>query len=190
MNWNILIRELLSDQSENFPLFPLTRKFRRFTYLGLQQCEVPAKNRFSNKWHPSTGNQSKRFQFSILNSDFMGKFSDLQHFSKFVKNHVFGPISVRSFSEIQRETFEVEIFPIFSTSKKIFFFCRIARIGTFCRGNFFPKNRKFFHFFHQLENSDNLFIRAYKCANFQQKIFSEKKQHPKRGISKISNFQT
>ena len=99
----------------------------------------------SIKWHPSRGNLSK-ISFSNLNLDFIGKFSDLQLSLKFVKNYVMRPLSVRSFSKIQRETFEVEIFPIFSTSKKKN--CKTARIGKFCKGNFFPKNRKFFHFFH------------------------------------------
>merc|ERR1712115_61017 len=47
---------------------------------------------------------------------------------------------------------------------------------------FFRKIGNFFHFFHKVENSENLFIRAYKCAKFQQKIFSEKKWHPSSGI--------
>ena len=81
-----------------------------------------------------------------------------------------------------------KFFRFFPLPKKNFFFCRIARIGTFCRGNFFPKNRKFFHFFHKLENSENLVIQAYKCANFQLKIFSEKKWHPSSGILS-KNFQ-
>ena len=34
-NWNILQRELFSEKSEIFPLFPLTRKFRKFIYPGL-----------------------------------------------------------------------------------------------------------------------------------------------------------
>ena len=31
--------------SENFPLFPLTRKFRNFIYPGLQVCKVSAKSK-------------------------------------------------------------------------------------------------------------------------------------------------
>merc|ERR1712074_196266 len=78
---------------------------------------------FSEKnWHPSIGILSKNFQFSNLKSDFIGKFSDFQLSSKLVKNNTLGPLNVRSFSKIQRETFEVEIFPIFSTSKKKNFF--------------------------------------------------------------------
>ena len=62
----------------------------------------------------------------------------------------------------------VENFPLTKMcTKKKKFFCRIAWIGTFCRGNFFPKNRKFFHFSDFFENSENLFIWAYKCAKFQ-----------------------
>merc|ERR1712115_657934 len=53
---------------------------------------------------------------------------------------------------------------------------------------FFRKIGNFFHFFHKVENSENLFIRAYKCAKFQQKIFSEKKWHPSSGILS-KNFQ-
>merc|ERR1712030_146013 len=68
------------------------------------------------KWHPSGGILSKNFQFSNLNSDFIGKFSDFQVSSKFVKNYILGPLSLRSFSKIQRETFGVENFPIFSTT--------------------------------------------------------------------------
>ena len=34
-NWNILQRQLFSEKSEIFPLFPLTRKFRKFIYPGL-----------------------------------------------------------------------------------------------------------------------------------------------------------
>merc|ERR1712115_246807 len=53
---------------------------------------------------------------------------------------------------------------------------------------FFRKIGNFFHFFHKVENSENLFIRAYKCAKFQEKIFFEKKWHPSSGILS-KNFQ-
>merc|ERR1712115_770213 len=53
---------------------------------------------------------------------------------------------------------------------------------------FFRKIGNFFHFFHKVENSENLFIRAYKCAKFQQKIFSEKKWNPSSEILG-KNFQ-
>merc|ERR1712030_142401 len=36
-------RELFSEKSEIFLLFPLTRKFRTFIYPGLQVCQVSAK---------------------------------------------------------------------------------------------------------------------------------------------------
>ena len=42
--------------SENFPLFPLTRKFRKFIYPGLQVCQVSAKSKklfffiYSSSW--------------------------------------------------------------------------------------------------------------------------------------------
>merc|ERR1712030_60319 len=67
--------------------------------------------------------QSFSKKYSLKKSDiqtvgFCGKFSNFQLSSKFVKNNTFGPLSVRSFSKIQRETFEVEIFPFFSPSKK------------------------------------------------------------------------
>ena len=69
--------------------------------------------------------------------------------------------------------------------------CRIARIGSFCREKFFPKNRKFFHFFQKLENSANLFIRAYSWTKFQRKIFSQKMGIQVVGLrAKNPNFQT
>merc|ERR1712030_192250 len=45
-NWNILQRELFFEKSEIFPLFPLTRKFRKFIYPGLYVYKVSAKNIF------------------------------------------------------------------------------------------------------------------------------------------------
>ena len=47
MNWNILQRRLFSEKSENFPLFPKTRKFGKFIYSGLQLDKVSATNRTS-----------------------------------------------------------------------------------------------------------------------------------------------
>ena len=85
--------------------------------------KIFSKNYFLKKVAPKQGEFEQKFQFSKLNSDFIGKFSDLQLSPKFVKNRVLEPISVRSFSEIQREIFEVEIFPIFSNS--IFFFAEL-----------------------------------------------------------------
>ena len=80
---------------------------------------------------------SKNFQFSNLKSDFIGKFSDFQLSSKFVKNNTLGPLSVRSFSKIQRETFEVEIFPIFSTYN--FFFAELQQLEHSAEGTFVRK---------------------------------------------------
>ena len=110
-------------------------------------CEVPAKNRFSKKWHPSSWNLSKNFQFSNLNSDFIGKFSDFQLSSKFVKYNTLGPLSVRSFSKIQRETFEVEIFPIFSTSKKKFFFLQNCKNWNILQRELFSEKSEIFPLF-------------------------------------------
>ena len=81
----------------------------------------------------------------------------------------------------------------FSTFKKLQkkkIYSKITWIGSFCIEKFFPKNRKIFHFFQTLENSENLFIRAYNWTKFQQQLFS-----PKMGIqvggfwAKFSSFQ-
>ena len=112
------------DLEQKFPIFKLKigfiRKFFHFfhklensenLFIQAYKCAKFQQKIFSEKkWHPSSGILSKNFQFSNLNSDFIGKFSDFQHSSKFVKNNTLGPLSVRSFSKIQRETFEVEIF--------------------------------------------------------------------------------
>ena len=97
----------------------------------------------------------------------MGKFSDLQHFSKFVKNHVLGPISVRSFSEIQRETFEVEIFPIFSTS--IFFFAELQELEHSAEGTFFRKIGNFSTF-----STNSKIPKIYLSGPISVQIFRKK----------------
>ena len=83
---------------------------------------------------------------------------------------------------------------------KIFLFQKVAKkqiyskitwIGSFCIEMFFKKNRKIFHFFQQLKNSDNLFIQAYKWTKSQQKIFSQKMGIQVVGFwAKIPNFLT
>ena len=70
MNWNILQRELFSEKSEIFPLFPKTRKFGKFIYSGLQLDKVSAKIIFSKNGHPSSGILSEIFQFLSLKSEF------------------------------------------------------------------------------------------------------------------------
>ena len=49
MNWVILHRKVFSEKSEIFPLFPLTKKFRKFLYPGLKLCKVSVKNIFWKK---------------------------------------------------------------------------------------------------------------------------------------------
>ena len=68
MNWVILHRKVFSEKSENFPLFPKTRKFGKFIYSGLQLDKVSAKNIFAKNGHPSSGILSKKSQFSNLKS--------------------------------------------------------------------------------------------------------------------------
>ena len=70
MNWNILQRELFSEKSEIFPLFPKTRKFGKFIYSGLQLNKVSAEIIFSKNGHPSSGILSEIFQFLSLKSEF------------------------------------------------------------------------------------------------------------------------
>ena len=92
---------------------------------------------------------------------------------------------------------EVEIFPLwwkifhFEKFPKKKIYSKITWIGSFCIEKFFPKNRKFFHFFQKLENSANLFIRAYNWTKFQRKIFSQKMGIQVVGFwAKNPNFQT
>ena len=85
----------------------------------------------------------------------------------------------------------VENFPLSKSCKKKNFYSKITWIGSFCIEKFFPKNRKFFHFFQKLENSANLFIRAYSWTKFQRKIFSQKMGIQVVGFwAKNPNFQT
>ena len=134
-----------SDQSENFPLFSTNSKIPKIYLSGPTTVRSSSKKSFLKKWHPSSRNLSKKFQFSKLNSDFIGKFSDLQLSPKFVKNDILGPKSVRSFSEIQRETFEVEIFPIFSTS--IFFFLQNCKNWNILQRELFSEKSEIFPLF-------------------------------------------
>ena len=85
----------------------------------------------------------------------------------------------------------VENFPLSKSCKKKIFYSKITWIGSFCIEKFFPKNRKFFHFFQKLENSANLFIRAYSWTKFQRKIFSQKMGIQVVGFwAKNPNFQS
>ena len=134
--------------------FPKNRKFFHFSdfFENSENLLIWAYNCFkfqqkivSRKWHPRSRNLSKKVQFSKFNPDFIRKFSDLQLSPKFVN---FGAQKCAKFQQNPARNFRSGNFSDFFHFQKIFFFCRIARIGTFCRGNFFPKNRKFFHFFH------------------------------------------
>ena len=81
-----------------------------------------------------------------------------------------GPSSMPNFSPNKgsgKFSTLVENFPLPESSKKKFFYSKITWIGTFCIGDFFPINRKIFHFSDFGQNSEILFIRAYKCAKFQ-----------------------
>ena len=128
----------------------------------LQRCKIFF---FSKKCHPSRG-ILKVENFPLQKKNFFlqncKNWNILQRCKIFFLSKKCHP---------SRGILKVENFPL---QQKKFFFCRIARIGTFCRGNFFPKNRKFFHFFQKLKNSANLFIRAYSWTKFQRKIFSQK----------------
>ena len=85
---------------------------------------------------------------------------------------------------------KVENFPLSKSCKKKFY-SKITWIGSFCIEKFFPKNRKIFHFFQKLENSANLFFRAYSWTKFQRKIFSQKMGIQVVGFwAKNPNFQT
>ena len=134
---------------------------------------------------------SKNFQFSNLKSDFIGKFSDFQLSSKFVKNNTLGPLSVRSFSKIQRETFEVEIFPIFSTSKNFFFFAELQELEHSAEGTFFRKIGNFSTF-----STNSKIPKIYLSGPISVQSFSKKYFLKKSGIqavgfsAKISNFLT
>ena len=122
---------------------------------------------------------SNNFQFSNLNSDFIGKFSDFQLSSKFVKNNTLGPLSVRSFSKIQRETFEVEIFPIFSTSK-IFFFAELQELEHSAEGTFFRKIGNFSTF-----STNSKIPKIYLSGPISVQSFSKKYFLKKSGIQAV-----
>ena len=130
---------------------------------------------------PISGNLSKKFQFSNLNSDFIGKFSDLQLSPKFVKNRVLETISVRSFSEIQQETLEVEIFPIFSTSN--FFFAELQELEHSAEGTFFRKIGNFSTF-----STNSKIPKIYLSGPISVQSFS-KKYFLKKVASKQWDFE-
>ena len=122
---------------------------------------------------------SKNFQFSNLNSDFIGKFSDFQLSSKVVKNDTLGPLSVRSFSKMQRETFEVEIFPIFSTSK-IIFFAELQELEHSAEGTFFRKIGNFSTF-----STNSKIPKIYLSGPISVQSFSKKYFLKKSGIQAV-----
>ena len=125
---------------------------------------------------------SKKSQFSNLNSDFIGKFSDLQLSPKFVKNRVLETISVRSFSEIQRETLEVEIFPIFSTSN-FCFFAELQELEHSAEGTFFRKIGNFSTF-----STNSKIPKIYLSGPISVQSFS-KKYFLKKVASKQWDFE-
>ena len=89
------------------------------------------------------------------------------HFSNFLENSEILYIRAYNCTKFQLEWRKWKIFHFgenFSTSK---FSSKITWIGTFARGEKFPINRKIFHFSNFLQNSEILYIRAYKCAKFQ-----------------------
>ena len=109
----------------------------------------------------------------------------------------FEEISDLSVCQIWAQICKVEIFPLWlknfyfqKVGKKVKCFCRIARIGTFCRRNFFPKNRNFSTFFTKSKIPKIYLSGPISVAKFQQKIFSEKSGIQAVGFwAKISNFQ-
>ena len=105
MNWNILQRELFSEKSEIFPLFPKTRKFGKFIYSGLQLDKVSAKIIFSKNGHPSSGILSEIFQFLSLKSEFFLIFWKKSRYSKIRKFYIPSPTSVPCFSKIKESFF-------------------------------------------------------------------------------------
>ena len=123
-------------------------------------------------------------------STFGGKFSTLAKF-------YFRVLDLRV-CQIWAQRCKVEIFPLWwkifhfqKVAKKKNFYSKITWIGSFCIEKFFPKNRKIFHFFQKLENSANLFLRAYSWTKFQRKIFSQKMGIQVVGFwAKNPNFQT
>ena len=99
-------------------------------------------------------------------STFGGKFSTLAKFC-------FRVLDLRV-CQIWAQRCKVENFPLwwkifhFQKVAKKKFYSKITWIGSFCIEKFFPKNRKFFHFFQKLENSANLFIQTYSWTKFQR----------------------
>ena len=56
---------------------------------------------------------------------------------------------------------------LFQFGKILRFYSKIWLIGIFAVEDYFPINRKIFHFSNFFKNSEILFVQAYKCANFQ-----------------------
>ena len=144
----------ISSPKEKLEFFPLWWKI-----FHLQKCAPKKKFFLQNCMNWNILQRWKIFQFwwKIFHfGEILFSASRPSRLPNFIPNWEIG-----NFSTL------VENFPLSKICKKKNF-CRIAWIGTFCRGNFFPKNRKFFHFSDFFENSENLFFWAYKCAKFQE----------------------